>query len=300
MKNSAHYDYKQDYFNEENLVERFLNYKLSAPAKSIDCDALEPVVDMYLEIYPFLEYGVKIAVKKGKKYLINKNQHFFTGETMNSAWTIFKKNLQLSPGYWNNCENSGISGSLSSNVNLKKLIDNLEKFSFGGNYDHISTFCHLTHTVGNFLPVPKSFNSGRSLKTEDYWDLTLYNLYKWYETRSEENLNNFLTNNADLSNIKQWLNQFESWSDFVKSNYLELYLEDSNNTNSKPKEFWKGHFERYEKYLENEYKKMMALSPQSLEEITCFLTNVNAIILQRGKRLFKIMKQKQESNKERL
>src|SRR5690606_16308890 len=123
-------------------------------------------------------------------------------------------------------------------------IDNLEMFSLGGNEDHLRTFCQLTHTVGNFLPVPKSFNAGRSMKTDDFWDLTLYNLYKWYEAKHEQYLNNFLTKNADLSIVKQWLSQFDSWSTFVKSNYLEMYLEDSNNSNSEPKELWEGHFER--------------------------------------------------------
>src|SRR5690606_24316071 len=112
MKNSVSYDYKQDYFFEIDSVGRFLHYKLSAPAKGIDCDALEPVVDMYLEIYPFLEDGVKI--EKGKKYQIKNNEHIYTGETMNSAWTILKKNLQLSPDYWRNCKTLGITGALSS------------------------------------------------------------------------------------------------------------------------------------------------------------------------------------------
>ena len=48
-------------------------------------------------------------------------------------------------------------------------------------------FLQLTHSIGNFIPVPRGFNTGRSGEYAkwDSWDLTLAQIFQWYTDNSD-------------------------------------------------------------------------------------------------------------------
>ena len=108
-------------------------------------------------------------------------------------------------------------------------------------------FLELGHTLGNFIPVPLGFNVGRSnFGKWDSWDLTLFQIYKWYSDNSQENeyynnqaLERLFTNDRNkqstVLNCQEWLSTFRTWNDFVKENYLQSFVD----RNGVPKQFFK-------------------------------------------------------------
>lgn len=152
----------------------------------------------------------------------------------------------------------------------------------------LSAFLSMYHTLGNFIPTP--FNTERTARTKDYWDLTLLRLYKWYCAKSEEDKNDELHNLLlDKENVvhrcKQWLLAFGTWDNFVKMNYLQDFVNvDANGICGAPKELWEGHFSK-------------ALLPENEEDIKQFYTNASSWILARGNRMIIALEEKLRQNK---
>lgn len=50
----------------------------------------------------------------------------------------------------------------------------------------LELFLSMYHTIGNFIPTPRGFNSARSGGGDyDYWDLTLLKIKEWYEADND-------------------------------------------------------------------------------------------------------------------
>ncbi|MGG0717666.1 hypothetical protein ABE096_08720 [Robertmurraya massiliosenegalensis] len=69
----------------------------------------------------------------------------------------------------------------------------------------LDIYAKLTHTIGNFVLVPRGFNRGRTSKTSDYWDLSLQVI------QSDKNW-------LQAETVKKYVNTFFLW-DYVDENY---------------------------------------------------------------------------------
>lgn len=103
-------------------------------------------------------------------------------------------------------------------------------------------YARLTHTIGNFVLVPKCFNAGRVNKTSDYWDVSL----------------------RLLQLDKNWL-KGESFKEYVNTFFLWDYVDE----NYEVKSFFAGHC------FEN-------IKPNTTEECVELLQTIMNAIVRRG------------------
>ncbi len=268
-------DYEYNY-NEDGEVENFLNYKLLG---KYDCDK------MFGEMF---EYE--------------------NTDTMNSFWTIFKQYIKLAKAQEFELENGEIrkdyidmyKQQYGNEITSQKLwiihILNLSKQKNITFCDEIKEFAERTHSIGNFMKVSALFNSSRYSNTLDYFDLTLYCIYKWYETSSDMWLEILLDNNQQaIENAKQWLLKynFETkkehtiWEKFIIIEDLQDFVTED----LKPMELFKNHFSNFEKLIEdkeklsNYFEKSRLLNPQKLEDLLEGVASINDKIIARGKKI---------------
>lgn len=283
LQNGPTHDLKDGHFNGKTKIEQFFHYKYNN--RGMDFDAIKPIVEVYCQTFESLHNG-KLVHKGGKNYNIVKDNLVYTGETMNSGLNILKKAMHFSPGYTENYKKISVSGSFSTRKNIKKFIEHLDDFYIEANCENLNDFLGLTHSIGNFIPVPQGFNVGRNLLTSDYWDLALYNIYLWYATKNDDYLNRFLIKKDInvIENIKLWLNSFKNWQGFIEKNYLQPFVLHAKDSQLRPIPFWDDHFNRYEDYHSKKTRmtKKLALEPQNTEEINQFLERVNRRITSRG------------------
>ena len=95
----------------------------------------------------------------------------------------------------------------------------------------LESFARLYHTVGNMIPVPPMFNTSRSnFGANDYWDVTLTKIKKWYDTHDNtviaELLHKSNANDKAVLLCEKWLSWFGSWSEFIAKNYLDDFVDD--------------------------------------------------------------------------
>ena len=226
------------------------------------------------EIYEALWEEIYLRPCRVGKHLVVKS------DTMNSAQTTLNQTMER-VGIRTGCSPRG-------NASTKRLIqfyaqegDNLsnEFETIAG----LSAFLSSYHTLGNFIPTP--FNSERTARTKDYWDLTLRRIYKWYCAKSEEDKNDELHNllldkEQVVEKSKQWLLAFGTWDNFVELNYLQDFVNvNDNKTYGAPKELWGDHFSK-------------ALLPENEEDITQFYINASKWIFDRGTRMIAALKEK--------
>lgn len=275
----ANYDFKNliidtDYnYNNENNIENFLNYKILG---KYDCDKI------YGEIF-----------------------NIENTDTLNSYWTIFKKYAQLNLSKELDLENGNIKNiyldkykeqygtDLSSSQLWCLHINNMIKEKNISIDEDFADFAKLTHTIGNFIEVPKGFNVNRYTNTFDYMDLTLLCIYKWYETYSDFWLEVLLNNNKEaIKNTKEWLlrydtdtyKEFSPWQKFVIVEQLGEYVDE----NYKPKELFNNHFNNFEILINdkfkfaNYYEKEKLLNPQDTFNLSLCVKRINNIIKDRG------------------
>lgn len=197
------------------------------------------------------------------------------------------------PEYNKSLRGKKYNGDLSDIERLSWLILNLKKIRKMDLdlFENLERFAQLTHSVGNFIPVPEEFNNGRALKkTKDYFDLTLKCIHDYYlpikpsEGNNRAVLSQFLKVTA-IDKCEKWLERFNGWDEFVEKNYLqdfvnEICLLDAPNCKSsrfgEPKLFWKGH-------------SLERPCPQVIEDVKDFLENVNVMIELRGARIYKAL-----------
>ena len=275
----ANYDFKNviidtDYnYNDENNIENFLNYKILG---KYDCDKI------YGEIF-----GIENT------------------DTLNSYWTLFKKYAQLNLSNELDLENGNIKNTYldkykeqyGSDLSSSQLwclhINNMIKEKNISIDEDFVDFAKLTHTIGNFMEVPKGFNVNRYTNTFDYMDLTLLCIYKWYETGSDFWLEVLLNDNREaIENTKEWLlkydtdthKEFSAWQKFIILEDLTDYV----NSDYKPKELFTNHFNNFEILInnkskfENYYEKEKLLNPQNIFDLSLCVERINNIIKDRG------------------
>lgn len=281
---------KRKGFLELEDIEKWLVYKSSNI--EVDCDVSELAVNIYRNAWHYIGnqgYKVRKQSNRTEKYELaiengNRTVAFIRGDTMNSFFTPLKSYLYLN--------------KVSSEcVKPERLLEEYNQISAKIDTD-LKLFARLTHTVGNFLPVPVVFNLGRVEETSDYWDLTLLGIYNYY-SQSKRNIELSII----LSEVKErktekiifsyevierycidWLSYFETWNEFVKANYLQDFVSGNEEIGfGKPIMFWDKHsFEKKD--------------PACKEDISQYLRKVNFMILERGRRILKTLN-KQGSKK---
>lgn len=158
------------------------------------------------------------------------------GDTMNSIPTTlswytrycYDKNYNYYGAVLNEGEKNGFvnyEGSLSQAL---EIYCREQEFFIPAEKNCLIDFIKYNHTLGNFIPVPfesggGSFNVSRYKPTNDFWDLTLYYIYCWYE--KNEDLDKLLEKNSkNVERCIKWLRVFGSWDQFVERNFLQPFV----------------------------------------------------------------------------
>ena len=247
--------------DEETIVsplEKACNYYLSE--KSFDYDVCLFNTVIYGVVFPYVTEKRKIDEYCKNKFQWKSDEELYAykGDTMNSFNTPIIEFIRLfgdehiSPKV---CE-LNLSGK---NRGKFKVCES--KREYNGWYDFIldnrkyfeekivplnaMRYIKNCHSIGNYIPVPfdiprGEFNRPRGLgSTKDFWDLCMYNIYKWYKEKDSEYLKNIVGKEENINLCIRWLNnEFPTWEKFVKENYLEPFC----NSELIPIEFWKDHF----------------------------------------------------------
>ncbi|WP_367912700.1 hypothetical protein [Bacillus pumilus] len=223
------WDFKQSYIKEpipkdKSSIELILDYK-SRKLKEIGiCNITKKAgrkADCDKE--PFYLYQLLWSTEnepKLKSQLSLDRHNLLRGETMNSFITTFNH-----------------SKKINSDSHLKL---EFEKFATS------------THCIGNFTVLPHWMNSGRYLFSQDYWDVTMYSLFEFFQPLG-------------------------CWKQFVERYFLQPYV--NNDEEWTVSEFWKGHFDSIGNYNH--------LKPQNEQELSEYLHKVNIRIEERGKWMIK-------------
>ncbi|MBQ4536675.1 MAG: hypothetical protein II994_03530 [Lachnospiraceae bacterium] len=264
-----------------NLVKLCI-YRLSrlvqdTELRQFDCDVSRGVAESFQKTYPWLQTSVcknqynRNGEEFALRYELLKQNEVYRGDTMTSAWTTIKEYVKLKLFVQDIPQND--KWELYILRNIKKIQLSAEA----------GKFLQLTHTIGNFLPVPAGFNVGRSYYGYwDFWDLSLYQIYLWYKDNSKSD---YINNTAlermflhdqykhyTIPNCQAWLSSFGTWENFIKDNYLDAFVK----KNGVPKMFFKNHS------LEHPL-------PETLQEFEEFFATVNKCIQQRGRAVIAVM-----------
>ncbi|MFI8623656.1 hypothetical protein ACIGEH_05165 [Bacillus altitudinis] len=113
-------------------------------------------------------------------------------------------------------------------------------------------FATDTHCIGNFIVLPHWMNTGRYKFSQDYWDVTMYSLFEFFQPLG-------------------------CWKQFVERYFLQPYVNDDEEWTVS--EFWEGHFAGIGNYNR--------LKPQNEQELSEYLHKVNIRIEERGKWMIK-------------
>ena len=271
------------YHQESNIGKqsllRFLIYRLASYLEDrdigeFDCDACKKVTNSYLMTYTWLDgYSCEKQNVSEIKYELKNGITSYRGDTMTSAWVPIKNYIKLRLGV------NSIPEEDLWELYFFKNIEEIDPSPEAGR------FLQLTHSIGNFIPVPMGFNVGRSGEYGkwDSWDLTLTQIFNWYadNTDSTKPHNNAalrrlfmfaLENYKDLTvkKCEAWLGSFGTWESFVKENYLEAFVDDQ----EAPKKFYSTH----------SLDRPIAMS-KNIEEFETFFKTCNECIEQRGKQI---------------
>lgn len=230
----------EDYQNleEKNHMKKYFLYR-DYPYSVYDCDCHLRTCHILKETLPWLkdkEVMIENNAQERYQFVNLVDQNYYRGDTMNSFKTTY--NQTCSKGYL-----------------TKEILELLTEFAT------------LTHTIGNFIPLPivkiaeKNLNSARGFSghtlgksIRDYWDLTLvmfYDYFTYNESSKLDVINLFEVEDQEGKSIAKWLENYgegqAGWDKFIEENSLGMYVtrrnnfSDKNRLYGKPILFWKGH-----------------------------------------------------------
>ena len=176
------------------------------------------------------------------EYCINHSKGCITGDTMNSVNTTLNQAFPKDKSI--KCRVCKYADEKKEN----KLDNFLSKFD---EVEDLKKFISLYHTIGNFIPFPCGCNGPRGTgKTNDYWDLALLCIYKYYKLKKEKWIEAIVGNEKD--DFIKWLEVFGSWNNFVEKNYLQDFVRVNKSTKGEdqkygsPKELWEKHLKEFD------------------------------------------------------
>ncbi|MDN4605905.1 hypothetical protein [Sporosarcina highlanderae] len=232
---------KKDYFKDSQItleyqdektefINNWLRYKIATKPKlslyttSFDCDTTEVVKTVLFE--SLITEVDSLQYNGIRGFIINDEINLET-DTMHSFATTFNSFLRdvlkyVEP-YW--VENYIKKYELTETEDVYRdiyFLENInrwyEEMSLKDKsiYKALEKFAEHSHTIGNFIMVPKGYNAGRYSRTGDYWDLTLIDLkkiiaqencnldYKWYaENYHLFNLEKYFKKNVSEYTIEE-------------------------------------------------------------------------------------------------
>ncbi len=259
------FDFDYDIKNEVNQfrnsqkdnIYKFLLYK--ADKSPFDCDRCDYAKSVYHRLWGF-NNNVSDNFQPIK---VGKHNILMGMDTMNSFWITFawalntwcKDDIEREFGI-SHVETQSCNELIKNYSALKKIIINNLSEDI---YNQFNKFAALTHTIGNLILVPKtlaphtknqSFNQARASAWNDYFDLSLTWLLK-----NEEEI-------WDSNTIKEYRKIFA----------LESYISDNGEIiplNAEHKQILTG---------ENGAESR----PQTKEQLTALINNINGRIIHRG------------------
>lgn len=135
-----------------------------------------------------------------------------------------------------------------SEESIRKQFD-----SYGGQAFGVGDFLASYHTIGNYSPVPRGFNSPRSnFGKHDCWDLTLMKVKQYFDSeRTNEAYTEIIAEcllhshkSRDDHACKNWLDYFggdEAWRRFIETYYFQDYVKDFDGGDLDVSPFCEGH-----------------------------------------------------------
>lgn len=248
-------------------------------------------MDVKKKLYLIAEKGMKIVDPDSESVLLQEIyeklwgsedhlKYCITGDTMNSVNTTL---------------NQAFPEDKSIKCRVRKYADKDKKDEFLSKFDKVEglkKFISLYHTIGNFIPFPYGCNGPRGTgKTNDYWDLALLCIYKYYKLKEEKWIEAIVGNKKDY--FIKWLKGFGSWDNFVEKNYLQDFVRVNESTKDEdqkygsPKELWEKHLKEFDskEFDFKEFEDKEAVLPTDKEQIEQFCKNASEWILARGQRM---------------
>lgn len=153
-------DYLTMYHNERNFQKsallKFCIYKLSAnlsdvELKTFDCDVSKDVIESFPKTYRWLEdFNCQYQRNSTVKYELVNGEKSFRGDTMTSVWTVLKEYIKTKTGTYRISENDRWE---------TYILREIDKINISKD---AAEFIQLSHSIGDFIPVPPGFNTGRS------------------------------------------------------------------------------------------------------------------------------------------
>lgn len=222
--NDKFYEYKKT-----KNIDRFISYRQFYSKYKI---SLDPDTNSILlqQIYKKLwdnEFIDKNCVKKDNTYY---------SDTLTSAYTRLKNCIIATKKELNinikKFSSKNVIRKYKNDEYFKKCLDGAKQFK------EVREMIGKYHTLGNYCPVPKGFNSARSgFGVYDCINLMLekikefYDSYKKDVTISKESksiimeLIRYNKNEDTYNNVLEWLKGFGDWKTFVDKNYFQDYVD---------------------------------------------------------------------------
>lgn len=272
----------RDYYPEENesIIDKWLNYKRDR----------RPDLDTYLE-----DYYKMVWPNLTKDICIRR-------DTMTSPLVTFEEYAYFKGFEW---KAPNAYGMITFTNFMKE--NRQDRDSRLGS--KLEEFIELATSLCNMIPVPQSFNTGRSgpYAKWDYWDLTLIQLKKWYDYKlcnNEIGMKDALrllfahSTHRYVFNIRstsmfdsihyteKWLEKFENWNQFIEAMYLDNFVDKENGW--KPVLFWDTHSHELPLPTDTEYDidAVEERNEQINKNFEQFFERVNGMLKGRAKLLF--------------
>ena len=258
MKDKNRADIVKDYDSAPDIVAKTAVGKTWAPEDKYDYDYDASLFSNQIYRATMFPNG-NIKHNRGYEYKILSNGVVYKGDTM-CSWSRTV----------NKCLNRFGDGTLD---NIGETLSAC-----------LTGFMQVVYTIGNFVPVPflpkqYSFNFWRNTLVNDYWDLSLYAIYRFYTGHQEYYLDWPKWGKMfQYEENEHWLEQYGmgqvGWDNFVEQNFMQPFTVTENGSYGPPVPLWDDHF----------FKGGL---PQNEEEFKQFFTNATERILARGEMIAK-------------
>lgn len=226
-------------YEDEEILKYMIEY-WNNQNKEVEYDTSLDVVNSIAK-FPFLmENGAQIKGKYSSCYInnfnINKNKcnkktkcmYKDKGTcTIKEFVIITEKNIQY------NCDIMTspktlilmfLYGTTKSKLqNNKEIINKLAEV---GGID----FLRCSYTLGNVIPELRGCIQFRASGNMDQWDIAMWYIYKYYSLEEKDNegkieiIKKLSTRKTCQINVRNWLDGFENWKNFIMKNHLQPFL----------------------------------------------------------------------------
>ena len=184
--------------------------------------------------YIYKKLWPELTAREFMKHPLNDNQNIWIcSDTMTSAQQRMNDFLKVSA--YGDFEDIRTRIEEKQQYSLRLCIELYlkDKNKFKEKLGSMENFLNHWHMLGNYIPVPRDFNSARSgpYAVHDYWDLTLLKIQEYYKKRDNEDEvwkilgEELLHGSGNALACKLWLDYFDSWENFIEKNYMQDFVD---------------------------------------------------------------------------